>query len=296
MNPFVFGALTLGLVLGSMAWSGEAQAQTPHPSPNQNQIDEAQLFLAAVEGNSPALHKQVKTWSPEINAALDHFLSRDLHGEVAVFDADGTLWHEDVGEAFLHWLIDQKKLHMPSDLDVYAHYEALCAQDKMIGYPYAAQAMAGMSEAEVRRLAANFFADHFRQNIYPGQRALIERLQRAGVQVWIVSASNQWLIEAAANYLGVPAAQVVGIRLGVERGLITDKIIPPVTYRQGKVEAIRKYIGKRPILVSGDSLTDYEMLLDATQMRLVINPKDKGPDEANIYKLARQHGWLIQRW
>ena len=32
-------------------------------------------------------------------------LGRELPGALAVFDADGTLWREDVGEAFLRQLV-----------------------------------------------------------------------------------------------------------------------------------------------------------------------------------------------
>lgn len=235
-------------------------------------------------------------WSQTNQAALNALFQHNLQGQVAVFDADETLWSHDIGEAFLQWLIAENHLvQSPPPEGVWAHYEALCLQDKTIGYPYAAQAMAGLPEAEVRRLAQRFF-QQFKHNIYPAQQRLIQRLQAAGVQVWIVSASNQWIIEAAAPELGVPVSQVVGIRLQVDKGVVTDQIIAPVTYRQGKVEAIQKYIGQQPVLVSGDSMTDYEMLQYAKHLALVINPKDKGANTANIARLARQHGWSIQRW
>lgn len=287
LKPLFCSLLAFGLV------SAPALAQTTQP------LDPGfyswQDPLSRLETQAPG--EKDMNWSQPIQQVLKEFLSQDLTGQVAVFDADGTLWQDDVGEAFLQWLIQHKKLvNHAKDQDPYADYEALCAKDKMVGYPYAAQLMAGMSEAEVRRLAAIFFADHFRQNIYPAQQVLIEELQRAGVEVWIVSASNQWLIEAAANYLGVSASHVVGIRLGVKEAKITETILPPVTFRAGKVAAIQKYVGKVPVLVSGDSITDYEMLQYATGLRLVINPKDKGPAESNIYQLAKKQNWLIQRW
>lgn len=235
-------------------------------------------------------------WSQNNQAAIDRLFLQNLQGQVAVFDADETLWSHDVGEAFLQWLIAEKHLvQTPPPEGVWARYEALCLQDKTIGYPYAAQAMAGMTEAELRRLASQFF-QQFKHNIYPAQQQLIQRLQAAGVKVWIVSASNQWIIEAAAPELGVPVSQVVGIRLRVNNGVVTDEVIAPVTYRQGKVEAIQRYIGQQPVLVSGDSMTDYEMLQYARDLALVINPKDKGPDATNIARLARQQAWSIQRW
>lgn len=235
-------------------------------------------------------------WSPTNQARIDALLAQDLRGQVAVFDADETLWRHDVGEGFLKYLIGNGLLrHVPPGMDVFARYEALCLQDKWMGYPYAAQVMAGIPEAELRQHAKAFFKT-FQANIYPGQKQLIARLQQAGAAVWIVSASNQWMVEEGADYLGVPRDKVVGVRLEVADGLITPHIIPPMTYRQGKVDAIVKYIGQQPVLVSGDSLTDYEMLKYASRLQLVINPKNRGAAGANLTELAEQHGWPIQRW
>ncbi|HEY9840869.1 MAG: HAD family hydrolase [Candidatus Sericytochromatia bacterium] len=237
-------------------------------------------------------------WSPENQQKIDRFFfGGNLQGQVAVFDADDTLWRHDAGEAFLKFLLERNKLvNVPAGFDVFANYEALCAQNKWLGYPYASQVMAGMKVADIKALAKEFFTGPFQANIYPGQRSLIQRLQRAGVEVWIVSASPQWLIEQGAPYLGVPADHVVGVRLGEANGLATPHVIPPMTFRQGKVEAITKYIGKTPVLVAGDSITDFEMLKIASRLQLVINPKDKNAPEDNIFYQATQRGWPIQRW
>lgn len=256
------------------------------------QAKEAPLMMA--QASVPA----ALDWSPEIKSKIDAFFAQgNLKGQVAVFDADETLWRHDVGEGFLKYLQDNHKLAMvPDGFDAFARYEALCAQNKWMGYPYAAQVMAGMKESDVKALAKDFFENHFKQNVYPAQKALIQRLQAAGVEVWIVSASNQWIVEAGAPSLGVPLKRVVGVRLDVVKGLVTANIVPPMTFRQGKVDAIQKYINKTPVLVSGDSITDYEMLRIATALQLVINPKDKNAPADNIFRLATDHGWPIQRW
>lgn len=256
----------------------------------------AQVSMAAPSGAMPAIPTALD-WSPENKTKLDKFFaSGNLKGQVAVFDADDTLWRTDAGEGFLKYLIAHKKLaNLPAGFDPFANYEALCAQNKWMGYPYATQVMAGMKVSEIQALAKEFFKT-FHQNVYPGQRALIQRLQQAGVDVWIVSASPQWLIEQGAPYLGVPANRVVGVRLAVANGLATPHLIPPMTFRQGKVEAINKYIGKVPVYVSGDSITDFEMLQIASRMQMVINPKDKNAPEDNIFLQATRRGWPIQRW
>lgn len=245
----------------------------------------------------PAAPPASLDWSPQNKAVLDKFFaSGNLKGQVAVFDADDTLWRNDAGEGFLKYLIAHKKLvNLPAGFDPFANYEALCAQNKWMGYPYATQVMAGMKVSEIQALAKDFFKT-FSQNIYPSQKALIQRLHAAGVDVWIVSASPQWLIEQGAPYLGVPANRVVGVRLAVANGLATPHIVPPMTFRQGKVEAIKQYIRKQPVYVSGDSITDFEMLQYASRQQMVINPKDKNAPEDNIFLQATKRNWPIQRW
>ena len=231
-----------------------------------------------------------------IQEALSSLVQQDLTGEVAVFDADETLWRHDVGEGFLQWLIQHEHLKQsPPEEGFFARYEALSEQNKYVGYPYIVQIMSGLTEDEVRTLAERYFTE-FAHNIYLAQKELIQDLQTAGARVWIVSASNQWLVQVTAPHLGVPVEQVVGMRVVVESGVLTDKIADPITYRQGKVDAIREFIGQDPVLVAGDSMTDYEMLKIAKEIALVINPIDKGPANKNIARLAREHHWLIQTW
>ena len=65
-----------------------------------------------------------KAYSKEIwdriNTALDYALAKDAE-PVAAFDADGTLWDTDLGEAFFHYQIDNKLVSLPSE--PWSHYQ-----------------------------------------------------------------------------------------------------------------------------------------------------------------------------
>ncbi|MFW6058088.1 MAG: hypothetical protein ACOC9W_04455, partial [Persicimonas sp.] len=74
-----------------------------------------------------------------------------------------------------------------------------------------------------------------------------------------------------------------------DTGLLTDRTLSPVLYRQGKAEIIDREIGRRPALVFGDSMTDFEMMCQATQLAVLI---DCGSDA--LRTRARQKGWAIQ--
>lgn len=126
--------------------------------------------------------------------------------------------------------------------------------------------------------------------IYETQRKLMARLRKAGFEVWVVSASNEALVAVFARYFGVPARRVIGVRPEVKDGRYTGKALPPVTYRQGKVAAIRKYIGLRPVLVFGDAITDLEMMAYFRERPVLIERGNR-----DILAVARRRGWLIQK-
>ena len=48
------------------------------------------------------------TWKPDIKSRLDQLLDSNESEKIAVFDADGTLWHDDLGEAFFKFQIENK--------------------------------------------------------------------------------------------------------------------------------------------------------------------------------------------
>ncbi|MEW6282485.1 MAG: HAD-IB family phosphatase, partial [Candidatus Eremiobacterota bacterium] len=184
-------------------------------------------------------YSDLDRWNPEVEQRLESFLADVRAGKIehptAVFDFDGTLCKRDIGERFLQWLIDEQKIQ-----GSYSDYEEAVKRDPAEGYALAVKMMKGVAEESLKAWAAPFAAEHVQANVFPKQRELVSQLQEAGVDVWIVSASNRWVVEAAAPLLGIDPEQAVGISAVVRDGKLTDEIEGPVTYREGKVEAIRK--------------------------------------------------------
>src|SRR5690606_25135018 len=129
--------------------------------------------------------------------------------------------------------------------------------------------------------------------VYPQMVSLITAAREAGLDVWIVSASAQPLVEELAGRVGIAPDRGVGGRMQVgEDGKLTSTPQPcgntsseVMTYHEGKRCWINKVIlglpeaeqlaptpsQLAPVLVAGDSDTDLAMLQDATGLRLVIN-------------------------
>ncbi len=121
-------------------------------------------------------------------------------------------------------------------------------------------------------------------------RRLLQRLMEEGVEVWIVSASNEWTVRAVAPLFGVPEQRVLGNRVTVnDRGQLTDQREGPVVYREGKVALIESVIGSQPQLAAGDAITDKEMLEFVDGPSLLI---DRGDEAMRL--AARERDWLVQ--
>jgi len=255
----------------------------------------------AIKSGGDKYMSDINEWNPEVEKRVDAFLDKVKSGEIkdpkGVFDGDGTIWSNDIGERFLEWLIENKKLKdVDYSKDIYKEYEELVKEDPTKGFEKAVTLMNGIEEKDLKKWAADFFPQHFQHNVFPKQKELLSRLQEAGVEVWIVSASNRWSVEAAAPYVGIDPSHVIAMSTEVVDGKLTDRIVQPSINAAGKVEAIKKHIGNRVDFVSGNSMSDFPMLGFSSGMSLVINPKDAGPENSNLMALSEKHDWAIQKW
>lgn len=184
-----------------------------------------------------------------------------------------------------------------------------------VAYPFLARWMAGFTPDEVRALARDavtmagterpgFVSWHsegdgkrsgplrvrFHTALYAQEemRDLMRALGEAGVEVYVVSASEQHLVEGALEALDypVPRARVFGMRLVEQQGRLGAESVDvaryPLTWRGGKREAIERFLPAPPVLVGGDSDTDYEMLtaFAETELRLVVRRDTRGAIES----------------
>ncbi len=134
--------------------------------------------------------------------------------------------------------------------------------------------------------------------LVPEMQDLYQVLQKSGIDVYVISASNLELIKSIVTrppYF-VPESQVFAMHLlHTKDNKLTSDLDPvyPQTQGKGKTETIRKFIqnkyaGKGPLLVAGDSEGDQNMMSDFpdTEVVLIIN-RLRSPDTI-IGKLSRQ--------
>ncbi|OLM10924.1 Phosphoserine phosphatase [Pseudonocardia sp. Ae717_Ps2] len=192
---------------------------------------------------APAQDRPAATaWGAELDAVVD----AAPPGSFAVFDADNTLWDNDLTEALLARL-DQKRVLVFDRLDpvlrpiplapdesLYGYYLRVCVT---LGddacYYWIAAAFSGVPIATLRSEAAAMMAEQkpipvtytedgkltkgtvAPPRIMPAQRALLTSLRQRGIKVWAVTAANEEIARAVLtdprNGLGFAPTDVFGV-------------------------------------------------------------------------------------
>lgn len=215
---------------------------------------------------------------------------------LAAIDADGTLWAGDVGLIVFEWMVKGGRLRAPAAPRIAA--ELAQAGEPPTGelhrdawrlfelyrdgrYPerqvcmLMAWSFAGYREADARaECRAAIDAAGLAGLVHDGVRALLSGLRALGLRVVVVSASPAFGVEPACAPLGFRPEDIRAIEVRLDGGgVVEPDVLSPVTYREGKVEAIRALTaGARPLVVLGDSAGDLPMLADAT-LAVAIQPR-----------------------
>jgi phosphatidylglycerophosphatase C len=227
--------------------------------------------------------------APDVRATVEAVLAGAPRP--VVFDADGTLWRGDVGEDLLRYLTTENLLPGRAGAGVYEAYEAKCAQDPASAYAFAVEVMEGFDESKLRALCRDFFGRRFLGRLFAFTRPVLAALAQKGFELWIVSASPSWIVDAGAEALGLPQGRVIAVHADVEDGRLTAHVQRPVPCGEGKVELL-KARGLKPALAFGNGELDQPMLEYADRAVVVAPHGDPGN---GLVRAAVQKRWPIQR-
>lgn len=227
------------------------------------------------------------SFHPDFQKAITEAISDPMRDKIACFDGDGTLWSYDIGEAFFRFLIAGRLLKgVDYQRPLYEEYEERVQRNRTDGYASIVAMMAGLQEKDVIQWAEQI------AYVWPSYRkemiSLVQGLKSCGFDVWVVSASNKWVVIPAVRRFGIDENHVIAIESEVKDGILTDKVIEPIPCEKGKVEAIKQRIRRQPLLACGDSMGDYEMLCYA-KIAVVVSNKDRITDE--MIKKVEEYKW-----
>ena len=203
-------------------------------------------------------------------------------------------------------------------------------------YAWLAQLQAGYTPEEIRGFARAAYEQNAKAavgstqtigskngvtawgRIYDQMRDLLGALQESGFDVWIVTASPQYVIEPIARHAGVEASHVIGIRTVLRDGKTTSTLQgcggiaegpgAPITYDAGKRCWLNKIVfhmpdgpaqlepnpdlAKRQVFAAGDSDTDIAFMKDATFLKVSVN-RNQTQLMCNAYANSGNR-WVVQ--
>jgi len=180
---------------------------------------------------------------------------------VTVWDFDGTILDGDCSEGLQR---DGRAIYPGlAQLSIEAGLSALYAKeggfsafwrdytmlDERIGhwiaYPYILQMLRGANADQLSRLAERAFQARYSPHYFASSMYIIRGLQSAGVEVQIISASAERFVRGAAATLGIEPERISGIRVNERAGLLTEELIYPVTWADGKRRRLEEILHAR---------------------------------------------------
>jgi len=214
---------------------------------------------------------------------------------VAAFDGDGTLWSGDVGEDFLHFLLEENAFTpaaarlfqedaarhgvraRPTPRDTLsalfeAYTEGAFPEDRICGL--IALAVAGRPTADVAAACeALVVARGVAGRLHAECVGILEECRALGVETVVVSASPRPVVVAAARLVGLGPHEVIAVTPHEAEGRVAPTLDEPIPYGEGKATRLRERLaGRDLVLAAGDNAFDMAMLSLAA-IPLAIRPK-----------------------
>lgn len=205
----------------------------------------------------------------------------------AVFDCDGTLWSGDSGYGFMRWSMEQGLIsrEMSEWMDErHRAYEAGKVGETQICGEMV-QVYAGLREEEIRGASETFVQRFVRGRHFHEMEEIVALLRERGAELWAVSSTHRWVIEAGVAAFGIAAGNVLAAAVRVADGRLTEKL-EDVPTDEAKAAALRRVGIAAPDAVFGNSVHDVAML-EMARLPVPVNAS------AGLRSVCVERGWKI---
>ena len=157
---------------------------------------------------------------------------------------------------------------------------------------FATAAFRARSAEEAAAAHERFMHEVIRPAIKPQALELLQAHQRAGDQVVIVTATNEFVTRPIAQALGVDELIAVELQRDVQ-GWYTGDILGEPSMREGKVLRMEQWLRERGLNWDGVESTFYsDSFNDVPLLEKVNHPVATNPD-ARLRALAAERGWPV---
>lgn len=200
-------------------------------------------------------------------------------------DGDGTIWRGDIGEALFRHALGRRLLREEARAALAAEARAFGLEEEgdshtlaerlfeahLVGrydegraFSMMAWCFAGWTAAELAALSQEVLdAIGFDEARVPAMRAVIAWAAERELPLWLVSASPEAVVLAAAARLGMASERVVAMRVREHDAVLLPELALAPSYAEGKLLRLRERTSAELLAAFGDSLYDLALLREA---------------------------------
>lgn len=205
-------------------------------------------------------------------------------GSVALFDADGTLWRDDVADDFTKWMIDTGTISG----ELWNEYLRIYKLDHAEGCRFLLRLYTGLEQEVLHRQIWSWWRHHAQRRWVPEALEALYFLAERGHDVWVVTGSPTDTMLPLKDFL--PVSTVVGMDFELDGdGTITGNHTGISCADHGKAEKVKAMVGngRRVVFAAGNGSLDRAMMELATDVAWAVYPN------AEFEAVARRRGWPI---
>jgi len=193
-------------------------------------------------------------------------------GKLALFDADGTLWVDDVNDDFTKYAIDQGIISG----DLWEEYLKIYAADPPTGCVFALKFFKGLKINQLNDSVEHWWLNLSRRKWITEVIESIFLLSDRGYSIWLVTGTPTELLLPVKKFL--PVHEVLGMDYEVDTDKrITGNLSGILCAADGKAEKVLSLWEKpEDILFSvGNSSMDAPMMELASHLKWCVYPNDQ---------------------
>jgi HAD superfamily phosphoserine phosphatase-like hydrolase len=213
-------------------------------------------------------------------------LPQATNGEIAAFDADGTLWTNDVADDFTQWMISEGNISG----DSWDEYMRIYADDPPTGCRYLLTLYRGKTIAAIGERVTHYWEKLANRTWIDDVVQSLLLLKEKGYSIWIVSGTPTLFLLPLAEILGTD--KIIGMDFETEDrngevGLVTGEPLGIPCAGEGKALKLKGLIGSRDISICCGNGS-----LDGPMMEMASKAWSIYPN-AEFETYSRQQGYAV---
>ncbi len=211
---------------------------------------------------------------------------------LAIFDLDHTLIDGDSdylwGEYMVaSGLVDEQTYRARNEAFYLAYQQGELDNDEYLRF--ALEPLTRHSLETLYTHRRTYVETWIRPLVRTGVERLIAQHRARGHELMIISATHRFITEPIAGMLGIPV--LLATEPEIANGNYTGRYIGIATFREGKVEALRRWLAHN----DGDLVDSYfysDSINDLPLLEIVTHPHAVHPDD-ELGRVAAVRGWPI---